>query len=44
MNIKLRLKIKDIIKLLLGGRILVKNPYDKSVVHIQKGIDTYITK
>lgn len=44
MNLKLRLKLKDIIRLLLGKSLLVKDQYNNVIYRVQKGHDTYITK
>jgi len=44
MNLKLRIKFGDIIKLLFGGSFLVLDRYNDSIFRVQKGEDTYITK
>jgi hypothetical protein len=44
MSLKLRIKFGDIIKLLFGGSIYVKDTYNGSNIRITKGQDTYITK
>lgn len=44
MNYKLRLKLGDIIKLLLGGSILVCDRYNNTIYRVVKGEDTYVTK
>ena len=44
MNLKLRLKLSDIWKLLIGGSVVVLCPYNNSIYRIQKGKDTYVTK
>lgn len=44
MNLKIRLTIADITKLIFGGSVLVVDPYNDTIYRIQKGSDTYITK
>lgn len=44
MNLKLRLKFSDILKLIFGGSVIVMCPYNNSIYRVQKGQDTYITK
>jgi hypothetical protein len=45
MSRKLRISFSDIIKLLLGRKVLIKNPYDNDKVYtIQKGEKTYFAK
>ena len=44
MNLKLRLKLADIIKLFMGGSILVLDTYHNAIYRVQKGQDTYICK
>jgi hypothetical protein len=43
-NLKLRLKFGDIIKLLLGSDIMVLDPYNNSIYRVQRGNDTYVCK
>jgi hypothetical protein len=44
MNLKLRLSVKDLLKVLFGGSILVKDKYNNTIYRVKKGIDTYVTK
>lgn len=44
MNLKLRLKPNDILKVLFGRSILVREQYNNLIYRVQKGKDTYITK
>jgi len=44
MNLKLELKPKDIAKLLFGRQVMIINPYNNGILHVQKGKDTYICK
>lgn len=45
MSRKLRISLGDIIKLLFGGKVLIKNPFDNDKVYtIQKGDKTYFAK
>lgn len=44
MNLKLHLKFMDVIKLLLGGSVLVLDPFNLSIYRVEKGEDTYICK
>lgn len=44
MNLKIRLKISDIWKLLFGGSVVVLDPYHNAIYRVQKGEDTYICK
>jgi len=44
MNLKLRLKFSDILKLIFGADVMVLDPYRNSIYRIQKGDDTYICK
>jgi hypothetical protein len=45
MSRKLRISLGDIFKLLLGRKILIKNPFDNDKVYtIQKGEKTYFAK
>jgi len=43
-NLKLRLKFSDIIKLTFGADVMVIDPYNESIYRVQKGVDTYICK
>jgi len=44
MNLKLRLKFSDIIKLLFGADVMVLDPINSGIYRVQKGEDTYICK
>ena len=44
MNLKIRLKFSDIIKLVFGGDVMILDPYSNSIYRVQKGDDTYICK
>lgn len=44
MNLKLRLSLADLVKVLLGGTCLVMCPYNQSIYRVQRGKETYITK
>ena len=44
MNLKLRLKLGDIIKLIFGSDIMILDPYTNNIYRVQKGEDTYICK
>jgi hypothetical protein len=44
MQLKMRLRTKDIIKLLFGNRILVLDRYNDAIWQVQKGKDTYVAK
>jgi len=44
MNLKLRLKFSDILKLVFGGDVMVLDPYSNSIYRVQKGEDTGIYK
>ena len=44
MDVKIRLKFADILKLMFGYSILVLNPLNGTVMIIQKGEDTYVCK
>lgn len=41
---KIRLRAKDILKLLLGRRVLIKDNITFKVIEVKKGKDTYICK
>ena len=43
-NLKLRLKLSDLIKLLFGFDVMVLDPYNDAIYRVQKGDDTYICK
>lgn len=42
MNLKLHLKLGDIIKLFFGLDVMVLDPYNNTIYRVQKGKDTYI--
>jgi len=44
MNLKLRLKFSDILKLIFGSDVMVLDPYSGSIYRVQKGEDAYICK
>jgi len=44
MNLKIRLTLADIGKLIFGGSVLVTDPYTNNIYSILKGEDTAITK
>jgi len=44
MNLKIRLKFSDIIKLVFGGDVMVLDPYSNSIYIVKKGEDTGIYK
>ena len=44
MNLKLRLKFSDILKLLFGFDVMILDPYENRIYRVQKGEDTYICK
>jgi len=44
MNLKMRLRPRDILKLFFGGTILIMCPYNSSIYRLQKGDDTYVCK
>jgi hypothetical protein len=44
MNIKLRISSRDLLKIMLGGNILVMDPYNDSIIRVQKGESTYVAK
>jgi len=44
MNLKLRLKFSDILKLLFGLDVMMLDPYTSNIYRVQKGKDTYVCK
>lgn len=44
MNLKLRLKFGDILKLLFGQDLIVLDPYNNTIYRVQKGDGTYVYK
>ena len=44
MNLKIRLTLIDIGKLIFGGSVLVADQYNNNIYTIQKGEDTYVAK
>jgi len=42
MNLKLRMKFSDILKLIFGADVMVLDPYSGSIYRVQKGEDTGI--
>jgi len=44
MNIKLHMKLSDILKLIFGGDVMILDPYSNSIYRVQKGEDTGIYK
>jgi len=44
MNLKLRLKFSDILKLMFGADVIVLDPHNNNVFRVQKGEDTWIYK
>jgi hypothetical protein len=44
MNIKLRLNWSDLFRIILGGSVLVQDPYNNSIIRVERGIDTYVCK
>jgi hypothetical protein len=44
MNLKIRLTLKDLFKVICGGSVMVMDPYNNTIFRVQRGQDTYITK
>jgi len=44
MNLKLRLKLSDILKLIFGADVMILDQYNGSILRVQRGEDTGIYK
>lgn len=44
MNLKIRLKLSDITKLIFGGNVMLADPFNNTIFIVSRGEDTRISR